>query len=626
MNKLALPFFFLACVSILFTFWSISPGQYRYGAILHSSKLVGELKLFNASRAEAASLRNDLAASRADVARLNGEISSLRARLDGDASSSRADAKRLIDELAVLRAAAAAAAAAASAAANESASISGILAGFHSPWWKAVAGQFSASARQQKWLGVSQSCAHVRGPRKQLRAWTVPCSRDVVNLVFWRVPYNADPMSWQVGAANPRMFDEPALAVWAESVKRNIGIAWSLPAGMVPDNEYFFPPKPADTEEFTGDMCGIPGLRVATSSRNRAVLNSNADFVLIDYPFAMTGNEGLLPPVRDGLSFILQFESESTEYYPHVTTPAFQAHFHTTIGIPQSFFTYAGKPIWPYTTRGADLAKTPSPQLARLLEAGGWPASGGALAATMVTNCAAKNSRGEYIEELMKYMRVDSFGGCKNNAKVDDAILARYSRGNDSPSSHFSIDYRGVKRELFAKYPFVLAFENANCYDWVTEKPYDALLAGSVPIYMGAPNVNDYLPPNSYIDVRFFSGPAELAAFLAATAADPVAYGAFHEWRKDDASAWPWIDDALDGETTCSVIQSQWENKCGGAPVATSSATITASLTSSASSTAAASATGTAAAAATSTDTATGSQTQTSSSSAAVTATRSMAR
>ncbi|HAP76773.1 MAG TPA: hypothetical protein DCR14_11885, partial [Acidimicrobiaceae bacterium] len=52
---------------------------------------------------------------------------------------------------------------------------------------------------------------------------------------------------------------------------------------------------------------------------------------------------------------------------------------------------------------------------------------------------------------------------------------------------------------------------------WPTrrEKFFQPLLAGSVPIYRGAPNVADFAPaPNCYIDADDFDGPADLARFL----------------------------------------------------------------------------------------------------------------
>lgn len=42
---------------------------------------------------------------------------------------------------------------------------------------------------------------------------------------------------------------------------------------------------------------------------------------------------------------------------------------------------------------------------------------------------------------------------------------------------------------FLARYKFVLAVENAECEDYVTEKLWKPLSIGSVPIYMGAPNV-----------------------------------------------------------------------------------------------------------------------------------------
>ena len=66
-----------------------------------------------------------------------------------------------------------------------------------------------------------------------------------------------------------------------------------------------------------------------------------------------------------------------------------------------------------------------------------------------------------------------------------------------------------------ARYKFTLAFENTVTPDYVTEKLYEPLIAGSVPVYRGAPNVADFAPaPRCFIDAADFAGPAELAAYL----------------------------------------------------------------------------------------------------------------
>ncbi len=39
---------------------------------------------------------------------------------------------------------------------------------------------------------------------------------------------------------------------------------------------------------------------------------------------------------------------------------------------------------------------------------------------------------------------------------------------------------------------------------YVTEKIFDAFFAGCIPIYEGAPDVTDYIPPETFIDKRKF--------------------------------------------------------------------------------------------------------------------------
>lgn len=81
-------------------------------------------------------------------------------------------------------------------------------------------------------------------------------------------------------------------------------------------------------------------------------------------------------------------------------------------------------------------------------------------------------------------------------------------------------------------YKFVLAIENTKTESYVTEKLFYALEAGSVPIYFGAPNVWDFVPPNSIIDASKFSSLKELASYVKMLANDPVAYAEYHAWRR----------------------------------------------------------------------------------------------
>lgn len=61
------------------------------------------------------------------------------------------------------------------------------------------------------------------------------------------------------------------------------------------------------------------------------------------------------------------------------------------------------------------------------------------------------------------------------------------------------------KYEVLSRYKFSLCFENMAMKGYVTEKIFDCFYAGTVPVYLGAPDVEDLLPQGSYIDCRKFS-------------------------------------------------------------------------------------------------------------------------
>ncbi len=78
--------------------------------------------------------------------------------------------------------------------------------------------------------------------------------------------------------------------------------------------------------------------------------------------------------------------------------------------------------------------------------------------------------------------------------------------------------YRGCcesKFEIQQQYKFSIAFENSDAFmGLITEKIFDCFAAGTVPIYLGAPNVSDYIPDNCFINFRDFRNYAELYNFL----------------------------------------------------------------------------------------------------------------
>ena len=49
---------------------------------------------------------------------------------------------------------------------------------------------------------------------------------------------------------------------------------------------------------------------------------------------------------------------------------------------------------------------------------------------------------------------------------------------------------------------------------YITEKIFDAFVAGNVPIYWGASDINEYIPDNCFIDRRNFINHEQMYKFL----------------------------------------------------------------------------------------------------------------
>ena len=80
------------------------------------------------------------------------------------------------------------------------------------------------------------------------------------------------------------------------------------------------------------------------------------------------------------------------------------------------------------------------------------------------------------------------------------------------PSFHGSVE---DKASVYSISKFAFCYENTkNLENYITEKIFDAMMAGCVPIYWGANNVGDYIPRECFIDRGLFRGNAELHDFL----------------------------------------------------------------------------------------------------------------
>ncbi|MFQ6649267.1 hypothetical protein Gotur_023527 [Gossypium turneri] len=138
-----------------------------------------------------------------------------------------------------------------------------------------------------------------------------------------------------------------------------------------------------------------------------------------------------------------------------------------------------------------------------------------ALAAAFISNCGARNFRLEALVGLEKAnIKIDSYGGChrNRNGKVD-------------------------KVEALKRYKFSLAFENSNEEDYVTEKFFQSLVAGTIPVVVGAPNIEDFAPyPGSVLHIKELAEVQSVANRMKYLAENPDAYNQSLRWKYEGPS------------------------------------------------------------------------------------------
>lgn len=95
--------------------------------------------------------------------------------------------------------------------------------------------------------------------------------------------------------------------------------------------------------------------------------------------------------------------------------------------------------------------------------------------------------REQIFRRLSRYKPVDAPGSSmRNMGSIDDGAPPGQSRWES-------------KRQFLARYKFTLALENEIFPGYQTEKLYDAMLANSLPIYLGDANLSRLFNPNSMI-------------------------------------------------------------------------------------------------------------------------------
>lgn len=85
----------------------------------------------------------------------------------------------------------------------------------------------------------------------------------------------------------------------------------------------------------------------------------------------------------------------------------------------------------------------------------------------------------------------------------------------------------GDKHTTLRRFRFAVCIENTAFPGYISEKIFDAMAAGAIPLYLGAPDVARYIPSDAYVDLRRFPDHGDLITFMEAVTRGEAA--AFHD-------------------------------------------------------------------------------------------------
>ncbi|TTZ70361.1 Alpha-(1,3)-fucosyltransferase 9 [Bagarius yarrelli] len=129
----------------------------------------------------------------------------------------------------------------------------------------------------------------------------------------------------------------------------------------------------------------------------------------------------------------------------------------------------------------------------------------------IVSNWNPYFRRVKYFTELSRYIKIEAYG------------------------RHFN---RYVSNEnyktILPSCKFYLAFENSIYKDYFTEKLFNSLEVGTVPVVLGPPreNYEEFIPPDSFIHIDDFKTPQELAEHLKFLDTNSPMYEQYFNWRQ----------------------------------------------------------------------------------------------
>ncbi len=119
---------------------------------------------------------------------------------------------------------------------------------------------------------------------------------------------------------------------------------------------------------------------------------------------------------------------------------------------------------------------------------------------------------GERLRAIKFFSQFDDFDlyGFYWNSLIRHPLYIFYGK-------YIKRSWRGAvpdKLKTLSEYKFAILFENCSYPGWISEKIFDCLAVGTIPVYLGAPDINNLVPAKCIVDFKEFMDYPRLNKFL----------------------------------------------------------------------------------------------------------------
>ena len=134
-----------------------------------------------------------------------------------------------------------------------------------------------------------------------------------------------------------------------------------------------------------------------------------------------------------------------------------------------------------------------------------------------VKNSELREKRMELISKLAPDDKIHIYGNGWNNCSH---LPKKWHYLFQEPLSTIFKGPTNNKRFTMRNYKFSICYENVRVKGWITEKIFQIFLTGSIPVYLGAPDVENYIPKETFINVDNFENDQDMIKYMSSMSSE----------------------------------------------------------------------------------------------------------